>query len=311
MGDIEVFTGENRGWISPEEAMKDGFIVRESEAGRSSEGVCLKILRFVDYDGKQITLPRFVKGEAEKDIAKALKKFGHPMQTLEVSELNKTRLEKCLKELKLPMLLAMRLAFDRVDIDLNSFEIPDSGAKNNVIVAVRSLEPNSGKSLFCAMMEWRHGIKAFSLDVFSGLGPKEYIEEFEKRKLGKEASFGDLHDVVKQMHAVERIKKNDRPPLGDLLDDMIEYFRTKKERPGCVLLEGMSLPKKDLTSDAYAIATRDSCEVNAFLDKSVYEAGLVSGVVDQFFDTELVLEDLEDALEEANFKRRELVPDLS
>lgn len=294
---------ETLSWISPEAAMKEnGFIPRETELMVTENGVKFKVLRFVDYDGKQITVPEFVRGTRVDNISQALKEFGCPLQNLEMTDLNIERLGACLLELKLPMLLAVRLAFDRLDVDLKDFVLPIKDSKRTVIIGVTSELPNKGKSLFCATMEWYKQVKAFSLDVFSGLGPKEYIEEFKKRGLTTNSYWHELSEVVRSMHSKERIKKNDRPPLGALLDKMIDELKVTGSRPEFILLEGMSIPKKDITTDAYAIVTDRGCEAYKIMDNIPAEIGIDFGMVTEFEDAGEMLEELTLLAESARSK---------
>jgi hypothetical protein len=254
--------------LRPEELFNKVGTLKYKVVEDNEKGFTVNVVEFPDLNGQPTHIAGIYNNWSENDMSTALQGIGFscPIEDRIAKEEN-DKFRYCIKVLKIPALLAARITYDRKDLDLKKdFKLPLEKTKNTVFISGTD-ESGRGKSLTLAILALKRDVRIDTFDVYSAIGPKEYLRFFEFKGLTKKTSVSELLKTGELLRLPEN--KPPRPtrtiPLGENLDRMIDLLKGG-QRPDFVLLEGISFPKKPFSADIVYYASTYGCEGVAYLN---------------------------------------------
>lgn len=237
-------------YVPPSEALRGKRIgVLDLPAGETHRQVNMRILEFPDYVGGNLMKIPIIAGqrpgfEPGGDILSFFLRqqqevLGYQMYELRLSSESRKRLGYCLKDLGLPVALAVHLALNKKDEDLGTFPKVKNGS---VILSIEGI-PGAGKSLLTALLAHKNGEEIFSLDVFSEIGTRAYLEAFSKAGLGKNCKVEEALATVSELRTSCTARRINPTPssTAELFNQILEFYK-RPDRPEILVMEGVYAP---------------------------------------------------------------------
>lgn len=259
--------------VWPEEQLRQGFQVERIPVFKDPDkGVFYEIVSFPDLkSGKAVWIPRICDFTKEGEMDQMLGSYGFkPSISREMDNEEAERFEK-VKELKLPALFEVFL-WSRKDINLDEFIKPSDNDPKTELVAI--LGPSGiGKSLLTAVLSLRNETEALTLDKFTKIGPKQYLEVIEKLGYSKDSSVAEIWEGAKKIRTGANPLLPTKMSLSENLEEMLNIFKNGK-RPRYMFIEAVTataivdgeIKKMPFTTDAIFLVSRDACEVRVVLE---------------------------------------------
>lgn len=137
-------------------------------------------------------------------------------KALEISDFQNERLRYCIKVLKLPIILAVDLTFNRPGVNLSEFKVPENGTISSLMVAITG-PPGSGKSVTTALLASKLGVPAINFDPVSSWSVDKYLERLREHGLGERSKIIDMAQVLFSNRVRGEEEKGKILPLRDML----------------------------------------------------------------------------------------------
>ncbi|MBU1200252.1 hypothetical protein KJ953_01805 [Patescibacteria group bacterium] len=137
--------------------------------------------------------------------------------------MEKQRLLKCLTELNLPIILAIHLAFNRPDYDLDKLESLKT-IDESIVACGLIGKPGDGKSATLAASAFKYGTFVANFDGYSKVNFNRYLETLGNSGLSKNCTVDEMMKVILELRESKKEKPETKGYFksgGQVLDDLV------------------------------------------------------------------------------------------
>lgn len=229
-------------FVQPSEALKQGFKVGFTELGKGMD-----LMRFVDLDGSGVLIPRLYQ---DPEIRSVLSSIG-------VSE--DVSLDDGVRTAVLANLENGQSSLLAVAGSEGMANLVNTKKEPHIVMGIYG-ERGSGKSMMTAALALKYDFPIETIDVFSLVGPKEYLRAFKEAGLTANSDGSEIVQVVDEFRQASKSMPSgvrQAPTLRGTLRKICADASGSKSK--LLLLENVSAPNSKLEINAFHLV-RDSSE---------------------------------------------------